>query len=250
MRTFGLIGYPLSNSFSQKYFTEKFERENLTDCEFKKFSLENSNDFPELLNSNPSLCGLSVTIPHKQSVMKFLDEVDDVAQKIGAVNCIRISKAESGGQNSVGYNTDVYGFEKSLKPLLKPQHAKALILGTGGGAKAVAYVLRKLKIDFVFLTRSQQQAARSISYKAITPEIISEHNIIINTTPLGMFPNINECPTIPYEHLTEKHLLYDLIYNPEETLFLRHGKEKGAQIKNGMEMLQLQAEKAWKIWNT
>lgn len=253
MRTFGLVGYPLSHSFSQKYFTEKFAKESRsigTDCEFINFPLENINDFPTLLESHPMLCGLSVTIPHKQSVMKFLDEVDEVAGKIGAVNCIKILKTEGGMQKISGYNTDVIGFEESLKPLLKPYHTKALVLGTGGGAKAIAYVLNKLKIDFIFLSRTGNPETGIISYNALNHKIISEHFLVINTTPAGMFPDRNVYPQIPYEHLTEKHLLYDLIYNPEETLFLRKGKEKGAVTKNGLEMLHLQAEKAWAIWNS
>ena len=243
MRTFGLIGYPLSHSFSQKYFTEKFEKENISDCEFRNFPLENLDDFSQLLKNNSALCGLSVTIPYKQRIIKYLAEVDDVAKQVGAVNCIRV------GNKLSGHNTDVFGFEKSLTPLLKPHHRNALILGTGGAANAVAFVLRKLSIKFLFVTRSRMVESNSITYEALTPEVFSEHTLIINTTPLGMFPNVNECPPIPYELLSGKHLLYDLVYNPEETLFLRKGKEKGAQIKNGLEMLHLQAEKAWEIWN-
>jgi len=249
MRTFGLIGYPLTHSFSQKYFKEKFKREKISDCEFKNFPLENIDEFPALLISNPSLSGLSITIPYKQTATQYLNEVDVVAKNVGAVNCVKILKMENGKPKAVGYNTDVYGFEESIKPVLNPRHSRVLILGTGGAAKAVAYVLLKLKINFLFLSSSQQPAASSISYRSITAEIISKHTLIINTTPLGMFPNTSVCPEIPYEHLTEKHLLYDLIYNPEETLFLRRGKENGAEIKNGLEMLHLQAEKAWEIWN-
>ena len=255
-RLFGLIGYPLSHSFSQKYFTEKFKRENISDCEFKNFSFKNINELPSLIKQNPTLCGLNVTIPHKQSVMKFLDAIDNSAKEIGAVNCIRLSPQSplpgergSKGVRLIGYNTDAIGFEKSLKPFLKPHHTKALILGTGGASKAIAYVLKKLKIEFVFVSRNQMSAS-SIRYHDLQKDIIESHHLIINTTPVGMFPNINDCPDIPYQYLSDKHLLYDLTYNPEETLFLKKGKEKGAQIKNGLEMLHLQAEEAWKIWNS
>jgi shikimate dehydrogenase len=251
MRTFGLIGFPLSHSFSQKYFSEKFRRENISDAEFKNFPLENIKDFPNLIESNPSLCGLSVTIPHKQSVMKFLDEIDDVAKEAGAVNCIRVSPMSDVRRPTlIGFNTDIFGFEKSLLPLLKSHHTKALILGSGGGAKAVKYVLKKSGVEYVFVSRSQKPAASSYSYNDLDNEIISSHTLIINTTPLGMFPDVDSFPAIPYEYLTEKHLLYDLVYNPQETLFLKKGKEKGAQVKNGLEMLQLQADKAWEIWNS
>ncbi|MBI4945079.1 MAG: shikimate dehydrogenase [Bacteroidetes bacterium] len=266
MRSFGLIGFPLSHSFSQKYFTEKFKRENITDCEFKNFSLEDINDFPALIKNNPTLCGLSITIPHKQSVIKFLDEVDGSAREVGAVNCIKASlrgkspkqshKKENRllrfARNDIylkGYNTDVFGFKNSLKPLLQDSHAKALILGTGGVSKAVAFVLQKLKIEFLFASRTKNQEP-SIKYQELNEALITSYALIINATPLGMSPNINDCPDIPYEFLTSKHLLYDLTYNPEETLFLKKGKEKGAQIKNGLEMLHLQAEKAWEIWNS
>src|ERR1051326_1081269 len=239
MKTYGLVGFPLSHSFSQKYFTEKFKKENLADCEFKNFSMQSIGEFPSLLNQNPSLVGLSITIPHKESVIKFLDEIDETAKKIGAVNCIRISDRK-------GFNTDAFGFEHSLKPLLKPHHTHALILGTGGASKAVAYILGKSKIKFKYVSMTKG----NISYSALSRSLIEENTLIINTTPLGMFPDINECPDIPYEYLTPKHLLYDLTYNPEETLFLKKGKEKGAQIKNGLEMLHLQAEEAWRIWNS
>lgn len=245
MKTYGLIGFPLLHSFSQKYFTEKFKKDTIADCEFKNLPLENINDFPALIESNPTLCGLSITIPHKQSVMKFLDEIDKSAKEIGAVNCIKRCKIEDGKWKMTGYNTDIFGFEKSLKPFLKSHHNKALILGTGGAAKAVSYILDKSKIEFRYVSRTSNH----LSYTDLNQRIIQENLLIINTTSLGMFPNINDCPNIPYAFLSPKHLLYDLTYNPEETLFLKKGKEKGAQTKNGLEMLHLQAEKAWKIWN-
>ena len=244
MRTFGLAGYPLSHSFSQKYFTEKFKRENISDCEFKIFPIEDVNKLPAIIKSNPTLSGLSITIPHKQSVLKYLNDIDSAAKNIGAVNCIRIS-THSSGVRLKGYNTDVFGFEKSLTPLLKPHHNKALILGTGGASKAVAYVLDNRMIKFRLVSRTKG----NISYSAITRSIIEEYSLIINTTPLGMFPNVNEYPDIPYEFLSSNHLLYDLTYNTEESLFLKKGKHKGAQIKNGLDMLHFQAERAWEIWN-
>jgi shikimate dehydrogenase len=266
MHTFGIVGFPLSHSFSQKYFTEKFQRENISDCEFKNFPLEDIHDFPALVKNNPSLCGLSVTIPHKQSVMKYLDEIDGTAKEVGAVNCIKRWQTADGRWQMEGYNTDVFGFEKSLKPLLKENNSKALILGTGGASKAVAFVLKKLNIEYVFITRNaspfheehhnptmvgfKDKLFTHLEYDKVEKHVILSHPLIINTTPLGMFPNVNDCPDIPYEFLTSKHLLYDLTYNPEESLFLKKGKEKGAQIKNGLEMLHLQAEKAWEIWNS
>ena len=239
-RLFGLIGYPLSHSFSQKYFTEKFKRENIADCEFKNFSLVDIDRLPELLKENPSLCGLSITIPHKQGIMKLLNSIDPAAREIGAVNCVSISRG-----SLKGYNTDIVGFEHSLKPLLQSDQRKALVLGTGGAAKAVTYVLRKLGIEFQSVSRSKGD----LLYSGITPSIIKDHSLIVNTTPLGMFPNLYECPDIPYASLSPAHLLYDLTYNPEESLFLKKGKEQGARIKNGLEMLHAQAEAAWKIWN-
>ena len=240
-RLFGLIGFPLSHSFSQKYFTEKFKKENIADCEFKNFSLENIQELPTLLKNNSSLCGLSVTIPHKQSVIKFLNSVDDTAKKISAVNCIRVNDMK-------GFNTDIVGFKKSLFPLLKSHHTHALILGTGGASKAVAYILDESKIQYKYVSRNTKNDDVVI-YSSLTKENIFESTLIINTTPLGMFPNVNDCPKIPYEFISSRHLLYDLTYNPEESLFLKMGKEKGAQIKNGLEMLQLQADEAWRIWN-
>jgi shikimate dehydrogenase len=265
MRTFGLIGFPLSHSFSQKYFTEKFRKENITDCEFKNFPVEDINSLPSIIKVNPTLCGLSITTPHKEKVISLLNKVSQTANEIEAVNCIKIDKQN---QLLVGYNTDCEGFEESLKPLLQPHHTKALILGTGGAAKAVAHVLDRLKIKFRFVSRDKTRfsfgtpnerilgfsvdlfGVSNYEYEDIPKSKISEYTLIINATPLGMFPNVNECPNIPYDFLSPEHLLYDLTYNPEESLFLKKGKEKGAQIKNGLEMLHLQAEKAWEIWNS
>jgi len=262
MKKFGLIGYPLGHSFSQKYFTDKFEKEEIKDCEYKAFPLININELPELVNNNPNLCGLNVTIPYKIGVQYYLDKISESAKEIDAVNCIKITYPNSlsglfDGELILtnahkpfleGHNTDAYGFENSLKPLLKKHHTKALILGNGGATRAVKYVLNKLEIDFKIVSR--QHHHDMITYNQITQKLLESYSIIINTTPIGTFPNVNECPDIPYQYLGKKHLLFDLIYNPEETTFLRKGKEQGASIKNGYEMLILQAEKSWEIWNS
>ena len=246
MRLFGIIGYPLSHSFSKPYFHNKFVKENIPNSEYHVFPIENINDIKTII-SKPELLGLSVTIPHKQAVIPFLDELDETALKIGAVNCIKISH-----HNNIihlkGFNTDCIGFEESLKPLLKPHHTNALILGTGGASKAVAYVLNKLNIDFLFLSRTKSADA-AITYDELNEEFITHNLLIVNTTPLGMYPNINNSPLLPYQHITEKHLLYDLIYNPAETEFLKQGKLQNAATYNGEKMLHLQAEAAWEIWN-
>ncbi len=247
MKLYGIIGYPLGHSFSGKYFTEKFKNENLTDCRFQNFEIENEGLFKSIISDNPELKGLSVTIPYKRSIMSFLNEVEDTAKQIGAVNCIKITRSNN-NITTTGYNTDVYGFEYSFKPLLKPHHIKALVLGSGGASKAVVYVLEKLNIDYLIVTRSPH-GCKHIRYGVLHEEIMKEHNIIINTTPLGMLPDVNSCPDIPYEYISKDSLLFDLVYNPETTLFLKKGIERGATVKNGLEMLHLQAEKAWKIWN-
>lgn len=262
MKKFGLIGYPLGHSFSEKYFTEKFNKEKLADCIYQLFPIQLLSDLPKLLENEKDLCGLNVTIPHKIGVMFYLDKVDKVAHDIGAVNCIKVTHHHSIGAlftgelctlnahkpKLIGYNTDAYGFEKSLEPLLESHHKKALILGNGGAARAVKYVLETLKIDYKFVSRRPVKGM--YDYKDLNKKTMQDYQIIINTTPLGSFPNTDECADIPYQHLTSKHLLYDLIYNPEESLFLRKGKENGAKIKNGAEMLQLQADKSWEIWNS
>ncbi len=239
--TYGIIGYPLTHSFSPDYFSEKFSRERIH-ARYRKFELESVHDFPALLQSYPDLKGLNVTLPHKTDVIPYLDLLDEDAAAIGAVNCIDIKQGKL-----KGYNTDVTGFEKSLIPLLRPQHSKALILGTGGGALAVAYVLRRLGIPYRFVSRNQK--GNVITYAGLEKELIGTHTLIVNTTPAGMYPHTGACPSIPYEFLTPVHLLYDLIYNPAETKFLSQGKEQGAAAKNGLEMLCLQAEASWEIWN-
>lgn len=238
---YGLIGYPLAHSFSPAYFKKKFADQNI-DAIYEAFTLEDVSYFPDLLNANPNLKGLNVTIPHKETVIFYLDELDSTASEIGAVNTITL-------KNGIkkGYNTDAAGFEQSLIPLLASQHKHALILGTGGSSKAVAYVLRQLGIAYRFVSRKQQPGC--LTYPELTPEIIAQHKLIVNTTSLGLYPYIDGAPSIPYESLTAHHLLYDVIYNPEETKFLSLGKAQGATIKNGFEMLQLQAEASWGIWS-
>lgn len=261
MKKYGLIGYPLSHSFSKKYFTEKFEREGITDCVYELYPIEDIKNFNTFLHQNPDLCGLNVTIPYKVDILEHIDWLDTGAKHVGAVNTIRIDKESPisvafqgevgfGGDDFrlEGFNTDVYGFEESLKPLLKTRHNKALILGNGGAAKAVVYVLDKLEIPYTIVTRRQQQG--TILFEQLTPEMVADNKLIINTTPVGTSPDINDCPPIPYEAVTDEHLLYDLIYNPEQTLFLQKGANAGAATKNGHEMLILQAEKAWQIWNS
>jgi shikimate dehydrogenase len=261
MKYYGLIGYPLSHSFSKKYFTEKFKTEKLEDRVYELFELKNLSNFPELLWANPKLCGLNVTVPHKIGIIRYMDWLSEEAKRAGAVNCIRIT-AESpilaafSGEVGIqdhdfkleGFNTDVYGFEHSLKPLLKNHHTKALLLGNGGAARAVKCVLDKLQIDYLLVTR--KPGRDQVLFKDLTKKMIDEHTLIINTTPLGTAPNVDECPLIPYEYITEHHLLYDLVYNPEQTLFLKKGQERGAATKNGYEMLVLQAEKSWEIWES
>lgn len=237
---YGLIGFPLSHSFSPKWFSEKFAAEGI-DATYKAFPLENIESINDLLANYP-LKGLNVTIPYKTGVIDFLDELSPEVGTIGAVNCIDIRNGKR-----KGYNTDIIGFEQSLTPLLQPHHAKALVLGTGGAAKAVNYVLDKLGIERQSVSRNKTET--TLTYQDLTEEIISSHTLIINTTPLGMPPNEDDAPPIPYNHITEKHLLYDLIYNPEETKFLQLGKQQRATTKNGHEMLILQAEASWNIWN-
>lgn len=238
---YGLIGYPLSHSFSPKWFTEKFSAESI-DATYQAYPLEHVEDILDLLANYP-LKGLNVTIPYKESIIDFLDSLSDEAKAIGAVNCIDIRNGKR-----KGHNTDVIGFEQSLTPLLQSHHTKALVLGTGGAAKAVNYVLDKLGIERISVSRNKSE--NTLTYSELTEEIISSHTLIINTTPLGMSPNEDDAPPISYDLITEKHLLYDLIYNPEETKFLTLGKQQGASIKNGYEMLVLQAKASWEIWES
>ncbi|MDZ4808121.1 MAG: shikimate dehydrogenase [Bacteroidota bacterium] len=242
MRLFGLIGYPLSHSFSEKYFTEKFEQEEITECRYNLFAIKTIDELPILLRNNPELEGLNITIPYKKQVLPFLN-ASNIPDGLDACNCINIT-----GGKVVGYNTDVTGFEKSLKPLLKSYHKKALILGNGGATAAVAFVLRKLGISFDIVSRKIHDNSTFI-YKEIDKKVMEENTVIINTTPVGLYPNTEACPDIPYKFIGESHLLYDLVYNPAKTVFLQKGEENGATIKNGEEMLILQAEESWRIWN-
>ena len=249
MKTYGLIGHKLGHSFSKKFFTEKFKKEHLSECEYVNFELDTINGFPELFKRNDHIYGLNCTIPYKQQVIGFLDETDPEAAKIGAVNTIKVIR-HNDRIRLKGFNTDAYGFEHSFSPLLKEYHRKALILGTGGASKAVKYVLEKLGIDYLFVTTKTVKEKKRINYSEITRELLSHYSVIINATPLGTFPNTETCPDIPYQYLTKKYLLYDLVYNPEETLFMRQGKNMGAIVKNGLDMLHLQAVRAWEIWNS
>jgi len=243
MRLFGLIGYPLTHSFSGRYFSEKFEKEGWTDCRYELFPLSSIDDLPLLISDNPLLMGLNVTIPYKKVVIPFLDASDHLPKGVGACNCIRIVDGRL-----EGFNTDVIGFENSLHPLLMANHSNALILGNGGATEAVAYVLKKLGIHFEIVSRILHEGS-TITYKEVGEAIIRSHQLIINTTPSGMFPMVDQCPEIPYQYIGPGHLLFDLIYNPAETLFLRKGMEQGAATKNGEEMLKIQAEESWRIWN-
>ncbi len=242
MRQFGLIGFPLSHSFSKKYFTGKFSEEGIN-AVYENYPLERIEDFPSLLAEHPLLEGINVTIPHKQSVIAYLDKMSDVVKQIGACNCIR-------ARNNIleGFNTDVIGFDVSLSAHLAPVHKRALVLGTGGAAKAVCHVLSAKGIPW--LQASRNPSADMIAYSDISPEVVKNHQLIINTTPAGMYPNVDEYPKIPYEAIGESHYLFDLIYNPSMTLFLHKGRERGAVIENGYPMLVSQAEESWKIWNS
>lgn len=246
MKRYGLLGYPLTHSFSKRYFTEKFEKENIKST-YQNFEIDNINKFPGIIKNNSEIVGLNVTIPYKEQVIPYLDELNDSAKKIGAVNTIRVQRTES-GIHLKGYNTDTYGFETSIKPFLKEHHKKALILGTGGASKALKYVLTKLNISFISAS-IEELKENEIRYEDIDKKMILERTIIINATPLGTFPKTDASPNIPYEFLSDKHLLFDLVYNPEVTQFLSKGKEKGATIKNGYEMLLQQAIKSYEIWS-
>ncbi len=244
MRLYGLIGYPLAQSFSKKYFTEKFESEGLTDCRFENFELASLATFREdVITPHPDLSGLAVTIPYKQAIIPFLDSTENLPPGLHACNCIQVKNGKL-----IGFNTDHIGFQKSLAPLLQPHHSKALVLGNGGATAAVIYALKNLHIGFSIVSRSLHHGS-TCTYADLSRKVMEEHPVIINTTPLGMYPDSNSFPPIPYEWISDRHLLYDLVYNPEKTVFLQHGEAKGAIIKNGADMLVLQAEENWKIWN-
>ena len=247
MTTYGLIGYPLGHSFSRKFFTEKFEKEGI-DAQYLNFEIPNIEKFPEVIKNHPELRGLNVTIPYKQQVMQYLDDISEEAKAIGAVNVVKCQLSTVNCQpHLTGYNSDVIGFVESIKPLLQPHHKKALILGTGGASKAIRYGLeKKLGLETLFVSRSAREGI--ITYEDVTAEVLKEYEMIVNCSPVGMFPHVDECPALPYEAMNENNLLYDLVYNPLETLFMKKGAAQGATVKNGLEMLHLQAIASWKFW--
>lgn len=247
MTTYGLIGYPIGHSFSEKFFSEKFARENI-DAKYLMLEMHSIDELMGTLDNLPEQKGFNVTIPYKQQVMPLLDEIDPEAAEVGAVNVVRVGKDANGKRTLKGYNSDIYGFWESIKPFIKKDiHKKALILGTGGASKAVLYMLRKNGIETLFVSRSKKEGM--ITYEDITPEIMNEYKVIVNCSPVGMHPHVDECPAIPYECMTPDHLAFDLVYNPDVTLFLKKSAEQGAATKNGLEMLHLQAIRAWEIWN-
>jgi len=243
MQQYGLIGFPLSHSFSKKFFTEKFEREGLTDHVYELFPIPSIEGLKEVLAANPELRGINVTIPYKRLVLPYLDDASHIPGGIRACNCIRISEGRL-----TGYNTDITGFENSFTPLLKNHHRRALVLGSGGAAEAVTFVLEKLGIGYALVSRDRRPGSR-FTYSDLNEAIMREYEVIINTTPLGTYPNVEACPDIPYEYITDRHYLFDLVYNPAKTVFLRKAETAGAAICNGYDMLVIQAEESWKIWN-
>lgn len=289
VRLFGLIGFPLTHSFSEQYFTEKFQREGIKDAMYRKFPITDINLVPDLIKCHPNLKGFNVTIPYKETIIPLLDELDETAKVVGAVNtvvCQASATLSLTNNNSLsltnnnalsltnnnalsltnnnaldatnnvqlrlkGYNTDVYGFRQSIKPFLASHHERALILGTGGASKAVEYVLRGIGVECVFVSRQKNElpGKQVLTYAELNRYVLDAFKLIVNCTPVGTFPNVNEAPDIPYEYITSDHFLYDLVYNPAETEFLRRGKERGAMIQNGYDMLKMQAEKAWTIFN-
>lgn len=242
MDQYGLIGYPLTHSFSKKYFTDKFAWENIQ-AKYELYSLTSIKELSTVLESNPALRGLNVTIPYKKQVIEYLYDSTEAVKEMQACNCIKIIEGRL-----FGHNTDVTGFENSLEEYLKPHHTKALVLGTGGAAAAVEYVLRKRGIQYLLVSRNKDSKTNTITYDELNEDIMNMYTVIINTTPLGMYPKVDESPAINYHSLTSRHYLFDLVYNPAKTVFLKKGEEQGAVIKNGEEMLIIQAEESWKIW--
>lgn len=247
MKKFGLIGFPLSHSFSKKYYDAKIEREQIPGVGYELYPIPAITEFAGLVENDPQLVGINVTIPYKIAVMDYLDRLSPEAEAIAAVNCIRIERQNGRKPVLTGFNTDIYGFSESLRPLLKPHHDAALILGNGGAAKAVSFALSHLGIARTVVSRVPRNG--QLAYTQLDAAVIAIHPLIINTTPLGTYPKVTECPDIPYELLDDRHLLYDLVYNPPETKFLQRGKAHGAATKNGLEMLEKQAERNWEIWN-
>lgn len=248
MRTFGLIGFPLEHSFSATYFEDKFRREKIDDAIYKLFPIQDISKLPEMLGNDKSLKGLNITIPYKIQILQYIDILSPEARHIGAVNTVKIDRAGS-SIHLIGFNTDVVGFELSIKPLLKPWHRRALILGTGGGARAAAYFFEKAGIDFRFVSRNPV-SENELPYSALWRDVMQEHTVIVNATPVGMYPKQHIAVNIPYQYLGENHLVFDMVYNPPKPLFLRYSEQQGAVVKNGLEMLHIQAEKSWKIWNS
>jgi shikimate dehydrogenase len=243
MRQFGLIGYPLSHSFSKKYFTEKFSEEGINNCNYELYPISSIDQFPQLLTGVEGLEGINVTIPYKEEVLPFLHHQSEAVQEIGACNCIKIKDGEL-----TGYNTDVLGFRQSIEPFLQPYHQQALVLGTGGAAKAVVWVLKQLGIGYKYVSRKKDD--NILLYEDLDEAVMQQYQLVINTTPLGMQPNVHDKPSLPYQYITNQHLCYDLVYNPAKTVFLQLAEERGAAIKNGGDMLMIQAEESWKIWNS
>jgi shikimate dehydrogenase len=245
MKQYGLVGYPLTHSFSKKFFNEKFEKDK-TDERYENFEIDRIDKFPKIITDNPALAGLNVTIPYKEQVISYLDEIDEAAEKVGAVNTVKIIRSRDGIRLR-GFNTDTWGFENALKPHLKSCHEKALILGTGGASKAIKFVLKKLDIAFISAS-IEELMENEIRYESIDFSVMKESLLIINCTPLGTYPKVETFPPIPYEYITKEHLLFDLVYNPEITIFMKRGKEKGADVINGYEMLLGQAMRSYEIW--
>ena len=247
-KIYGLIGYPLTHSFSKGFFNQKFLAEGIN-AEYINFEIPDIGDFMEIVAEHPNLAGMNVTIPYKEQVIPYLDDMDAVARRIGAVNVIKFVKGKSDNDfRLIGYNSDVIGFTDSIRPMLKPCHRRALVLGTGGAAKAVAAGLEMLGIGVQLVSRTRREGV--IAYDDITPEIMAAHKVVVNTTPLGMYPHVDECPNIPYELIDSDFLCYDLLYNPERTLFMRKAAAQGAEVKNGLEMLLLQAFVSWDVWQS
>lgn len=241
MDKYGIIGYPLGHSFSRAFFTEKFQREHI-DAEYVNFEIPSADMLPGIVQANPNLRGLNVTLPYKEAVIPMLDELSDEAKEIGAVNVIRVRDGRL-----KGFNSDIIGFMDSIRPLLKPWHQHALVLGTGGASRAIRVGLQRLGIEWTYVSRTP--APGRLTYADLTSELMEHYQVIVNCSPVGMFPHVDACPDIPYQLLTGRHLLYDLVYNPQETLFLKRGAERGAAVKNGLEMLHLQALASWRFWN-
>lgn len=247
MRKFGLIGFPLKHSFSKKYFTEKFEREGLRDCQYEMFEIDSVDKIKQVLAENPELIGLNVTIPYKEQIIPYLDELESGCKSIGAVNTVKVTD-----RGLIGYNTDYIGFKQSLSAWLPTGPVKALVLGTGGASRAVKQALHDLSIPFLMVSRNMSDHQGMVTYQELnrSPEILDTHHLIINTTPLGTFPNTEEMPLLPLSYLSDKHMVYDLVYNPEKTFLMRTVENVGGLVKNGLEMLHLQAEASWEIWGS